>query len=166
MRKSAFRRQAALRPIFNYYTIMQTVNVFWTGGLDSTYRILELSRMPLTIQPYYIWDQTRGSIKQELKAMDDIAKIVKKNSLTKAKLLPLQIINNGDIADDAEITAAWRTLNQKYLLGSQYNYLARFARQHGIKLEVSLESSERSKAATTIKSETQIKINNINILGG
>ena len=48
----------------------QTINVLWTGGLDSTCRVAQLSQMDnITIQPYYIVDPGRKSVEYELKAM-------------------------------------------------------------------------------------------------
>ena len=32
---------------------MKHINVLWTGGLDSTFRILELSKADVEVQPYY-----------------------------------------------------------------------------------------------------------------
>ena len=139
---------------------METVNILWTGGLDSTYRVLELSRLPVIIKPYYIWDKTRGSIKQELNAMKKISRDIAVNPATKAKLLSVNVVMDSDINDNPEITNAWKVLNDKYALGSQYDYLARFAKQNGLKLEVGLECSERSKASNTIKKETSIQIYN------
>lgn len=136
---------------------MRTVNVLWTGGLDSSCRIIELSRMNVEIQPYYIWDTTRGSIKQELKAIKQISQDVIKHPQTKAVLRPIKVIRDNEIMPDTKITEAWKIFNQKYALGSQYDYLARFAKQYGLKLEVGLESSERSKATNTIKAETSLK---------
>ena len=147
------------------YNKMHTINVLWTGGLDSTFRILELSQLPVVIQPYYIWDQTRGSIKQELRAMKRIAADVRLHPQTKASLLPIKIIHDAEIAKNAAITHAWKILHERYSLGSQYDYLARFAFQHGLKLEVGLESSARSKATTAINSESNIVLNNINTGG-
>lgn len=144
---------------------MKTVNVLWTGGLDSSYRIIELSRLAVNIQPYYIWDHTRGSIKQELRAIKRISKDVRENKYTKANLFPVKIVKDTDIEENASITQAWERMNQKYKLGSQYDYLARFARQNGLKLEVGLECSERSKAFNTIKSESILKLMNVNFGG-
>lgn len=135
---------------------MKTINILWTGGLDSTYRIIELSRLNVTIQPFYILDKTRKSIAQELKAMRKITIDIKNNANTKAKLLPFKIINISDIHEDNSITKAWSILNKKYILGSQYDFLARFAKQYKLKLEVGLEKSERSKATMAIKGETTI----------
>lgn len=55
---------------------IKKVNILWTGGLDSSCRIIELSRMNVEIQPYYIWDTTRDSIKQEIRAMKRITQDV------------------------------------------------------------------------------------------
>jgi len=41
------------------------VRVLWTGGLDSTYRIVELSRMDVTIQPVYCANPERDSTAME-----------------------------------------------------------------------------------------------------
>ena len=51
------------------------VEIFWTGGFDSTFRIVQLSRCNVTIQPYYISDN-RKSEKNELKAIEQITNIL------------------------------------------------------------------------------------------
>lgn len=135
---------------------MELVNILWTGGLDSTYRIVELSLLPIRIQPFYILDNTRLSTRYELKAMKIIASQIKCSPRTKAKLLDLKMVNKLDICEDVEITKAWTVLNKKYNLGIQYDFIARFAKQYKLKLEVGLEKSERSKAANAINSETSI----------
>ena len=142
---------------------MQTINILWTGGLDSTFRILELSRLSVIIQPYYVWDQTRSSSKQELKAMKRVIADVTANPQTKAELLPIKIIQDTEIAKNATITHAWEILHEKYALGSQYDYLARFAFQYGLKLEVGLEASDRGKASTAIRQESELEFNSIDI---
>lgn len=145
---------------------METVNVLWTGGLDSTYRIVELSRLPVTIQPYYILDRSRKSAKNELTAMKSITHDVEIHPETKAKLLPVKVIDDSAIKEDSEITEAYKKLHNKYLLGNQYDFLARFADQYGLKLEVGLENSERSHATTTIKAECDIHLHTVPLLGG
>ena len=54
---------------------MKTVNVLWTGGLDSTYRVLELSRTDVTIQPYYL-AYVNPSTKYEIRAIRQITKVI------------------------------------------------------------------------------------------
>ena len=66
------------------------VEILWTGGWDSTFRIVELSRMDgVVIQPIYVEDKKRGSVPYELKAMDDIVSLLKEKSETKADFLPI-----------------------------------------------------------------------------
>ena len=85
---------------------------------------------------------------------------------TKAKLLPVKVIDDSAIKEDSEITEAYKKLHNKYLLGNQYDFLARFADQYGLKLEVGLENSERSHATTTIKAECDIHLHTVPLLGG
>ena len=35
---------------------MKKVKVLWTGGFDSTFRVTQLSRMDVEIEPYYLSD--------------------------------------------------------------------------------------------------------------
>lgn len=117
------------------------VNILWTGGLDSTYRVCELSRIIVggIIQPFYIYDRTRKSTNQELKAIRRITKIIKSNPKTVATLRDVYIVDNSEIKPDIIITEAWKVLYEKYNLGIQYDYIARFAKQSGLKFELSLE---------------------------
>jgi len=45
------------------------VHVLWTGGWDSTYRIVELSRTEVSILPIYCCDPERESTTEERKVM-------------------------------------------------------------------------------------------------
>ena len=141
---------------------METVNILWTGGLDSTCRIAELSIHEIIIHPYYVLDPTRVSYKKELKAIKKITAIIRDNPKTKCDLRDLSIISMESIQDDKEITKAWETIHQKYSLGSQYDWLARFAKANNLVFEVGLENSPRSKAMKVIKEECQLAIDETN----
>ncbi|MBQ3608746.1 MAG: hypothetical protein IJA03_01725 [Bacteroidaceae bacterium] len=133
----------------------RTINVLWTGGLDSTCRVAQLSQMAnIIIQPYYIVDPSRGSIKYEISAMKNIAAIIRNNTKTTAELKDTILIKLNDIKGFPEITDSYKILRNKYLLGSQYDFLARFAKQENIALEIGLECSNRSKAYMTIIGES------------
>ena len=41
------------------------IKLLWTGGWDSTYRLVELSRMDVTVQPIYGCDGKRDSMEIE-----------------------------------------------------------------------------------------------------
>ena len=52
------------------------INLLWTGGWDSTYRLLEILLIEKkVVQTYYLIDQTRLSHELEMKRMDEIRKL-------------------------------------------------------------------------------------------
>lgn len=147
--------------IFKYMDNRRLVNILWTGGLDSTFRVLELSQMNIEIQPWYIIDPVRVSSKYELNAMNKITRIIRLHPRTKAIIHDVRYITLKEIKEDEEITSAFKRLHDKYLIGHQYDYIARYARQNNIRFEMSLEKSDRSKAVQCIEAETNFNdINN------
>ena len=136
----------------------QLINILWTGGLDSTFRLVELSREDVEIQPYYILDPSRNSVPQERKAMRKIYSALHSKTSTKANLKEIIFIDLKTITKDDNIKSAWTSLNLSHKLGSQYDFLARFAIQNNLILEVGLENSERSKATNVLKSYGALKM--------
>ena len=133
---------------------MQTINVLWTGGLDSTYVVLRLSFLPnIVINPIYVIDPPRKSTRKELAAIRAITKDIRANKQTKAILNDVIIIQKRDISEDSMITMACKRLYEKYELGSQYDWLARYAKQTGRYLTLGLECTERSKVANVFDAE-------------
>lgn len=106
---------------------MKEIKVLWTGGWDSTFRIVELSRQKVIIQPIYVLDSQRKSIEYEFKAMDEIVKILEKKRETIAQIKPLKVIKKEDIPKNDDITNAYKVINSKTKLGSQHDWLARLA---------------------------------------
>ncbi len=103
----------------------------WTGGLDSTYTMIVYSRYEVEIQPYYL-KNGRRSEKYEIQAMREIEKDILLHKETKAKILPLIIIEPGEIPRDPEVEAAYLRLKEEGALGSQYDWIARYARHHDV----------------------------------
>lgn len=134
----------------------KVVNVFWTGGLDSTCRVAELSRMDIILQPYYIIDRGRGSVKEEMRAMDTITKIIRSNENTVCELRDVITVKREDVAKYEDITEARERLSEKYKIGEQYDWLARFARQNNLIIEYSLENSPISKVMQAINGESKL----------
>lgn len=135
------------------------INILWTGGLDSTFRVIELlTSLPegYKIQPYYILDEKRKSFSHEIKAMNSITEIANKKSENRVRIRPLIIIKKSEIPSDPQITYAYNVLMDKYNLGGQYDWLARFAKYKNINIELGLEYSPRRKAYNTIKSEGEL----------
>lgn len=118
------------------------INILWTGGLDSTYRVLELSREDVIIQPYYL-ASVNPSTQYELKAIAELIGAILDRPETKATLLPLQVIHTSQISANTAITTAWQKLHDACSLGSQYDWIARFANQYNLVLELGIEKDEK-----------------------
>jgi len=118
------------------------VKIFWTGGFDSSFRIIQLSRCNVIVQPYYIADyKYRHSIENELNAIKGITEDILKNSETRFTLNPLIIVDAESIKTNNEISETQKKLAEEIALGSQYVWLAGFASLHpGI--ELTIEKSE------------------------
>jgi 7-cyano-7-deazaguanine synthase len=121
------------------------INIFWTGGLDSTFRIVELSRCQCTIQPYYIVIGERKSFHYELNAIDKISSIIRKDVKTQAKLLDPIIVYEQEIPRDSDIFDFWfRMMRGK---SWQYYILAKFASLHHMEMEMGIQFSPNGTVA-------------------
>lgn len=103
----------------------------WTGGLDSTYTMIVYSRYEVEIQPYYL-KNGRKSEKYELAAMRELNKDILALKETKARILPLIIIEPEGIPRDEEVEAAYKRLRDSGGLGSQYDWISRYARHNDV----------------------------------
>ena len=128
----------------------KVINVLWTGGWDSTFRVVELSRQDVCIQAIYVKDPHRKSSPYEKKAMEKITELIKKKESTKAELLPIIEIDRESIPQNSDITDAYNRIYKKTKLGSQHEWLARLAVDYpGIEIGTeagSVESSHILKA--------------------
>lgn len=123
-----------------------TAHVLWTGGWDSTFRILDLVlNHSRTVQPHYLISPGRPSAETEMNAMARMRERIEERMPRGAALLPTQFINEPDIADDPEITAAWKRLTQRHPLGVQYEVIARYATMQDLTgLELSVHVDDRA----------------------
>jgi len=108
--------------------------VLWTGGWDSTYRVLDLViNKKRKVLPFYIIDESRHSTEMELDTMDKIANMIKQFDVKAfERLLDLVIIEKKDIPKNSELTASYKRLAQISHLGNQYDWLARYAEANNI----------------------------------
>jgi len=108
--------------------------VLWTGGWDSTFRVMELAIVKReTIQPYYILDSNRASTPFELQAMQQIREMmIRKFPYSKDAIQPLITIHISEIPPDETITGDFKTLLSISDLGSQYDWLGRYAEHNGL----------------------------------
>lgn len=128
----------------------KTVNILWTGGYDSTFRMIQLSKLEIDVQPYYICFN-KESDQNELKAIEEITKDIKSHSETRCSILPLIQYQASAITANKSISSAHKRLSGKSFLANQYDSLARFALQENLHdLELSLEKADTSTAQSCI----------------
>lgn len=117
------------------------VNVLWTGGFDSSFRMVQLSKEDVVIQPYYLSDNRSSEI-NELRAIEQITSDILSNPDTKSKILPLKVYSVSEVKENQEITKAYLNLRKIVKVGTQFEWLTRFAVEHQIEgLELSIEKS-------------------------
>lgn len=123
---------------------MTTIDVLWTGGLDSTFLVASLcAHEDIAVQPYYIIDEARRSTEQELKAIRTITDALRRHPATRGELCDVRIFHKADIAPDEEVMAAWQRERERVHLGKQYAFIARFARQQQLNLAVGILFCDR-----------------------
>ena len=122
---------------------MEIINILWTGGWDSTYRVMELLLTEnKAVRPFYIVDPERLSLADEIQAMDKIRKKIQaKYPLIAENLLPLEVVHIDTIPKDDEITGWFRQIASKTRIGPQYEWLARFAKYYSSELELCVETT-------------------------
>lgn len=140
---------------------MKTINLLWTGGWDSTYRILQLFKKEVIIQPYYLLDN-RKSEEQELQAISTITELIKAHPETNCILKELITAKVADIPKDAEITTSFKNLLKTDFFGSQYDWLARFSKNiHNLELTI----HEDDKACVIINKHGGVHKKNSDLKG-
>lgn len=120
-------------------------NVLWTGGWDSTYRVIQLYRLGVTIQPIYIIDHRRKSYPKELEAIEKVKKALPlRFPNSKCQIRPLITLNRKEISSDYFLKSIYRILKRKVNLGKQYYWLACVAKNYS-NLELSLHSEDMDR---------------------
>ncbi len=119
------------------------VNLLWTGGWDSTFRLLQLLLVKKRkVQPYYIIDSDRLSTQMELWTMKEIKKrIIRDFPFAIELFLPVKYKDLFDIRPNERISESYRNLNKNSFFGRQYEWLAFFAEDENISdFELSIEN--------------------------
>lgn len=109
------------------FCLTKIVNILWTGGWDSTFRVVSLADKEVTIQPYYLCDN-RKSEKLELDSIRKIQQDLGRHPDTRCTFLPLILHQVKDITPDDQISKDYHTVLKTDFFGSQYDWLARFAK--------------------------------------
>jgi len=124
-------------------------HVLWTGGWDSTFRLLQLAVVrERAVQPHYVIDTGRPSALHELRAIHAIREGLAQVCADAAKrIAPMHIVSIHDIAPDAFVSARYARLRQRAPLGPQYDWLARYVRQFGLRgLELCIHVDDKAEA--------------------
>lgn len=127
---------------------MSTRHVLWTGGWDSSYRVLELALLGgQHVQPHYLVDTDRESTPYEMAAMDAI----RSGAIDRGgDVAPVKIGYVNDIAISAEASYVHRRLVERFQIGPQYLWLAQYAQQSDLDhLELCIHRDDRAYAAVT-----------------
>jgi hypothetical protein len=130
---------------------VSSVQLLWSGGWDSTFRLLTLViERRLTVQPHYIVDRTRQSLGNEMEAMESIRTGLERTfGGAVTRLLPTVFTEKDDIPPSAPVSEAMARLKLKTdgTIGSQYEWLTRYAHtQASTPLEVGVVSGDRMLA--------------------
>ena len=108
---------------------METFNIFWTGGFDSTYRICEiLAGGKGTVRPVYLIDKGRRSFLMELSAMVRLREAVSGRFNRGPSLMPLEVYLKEDFPPCDEIRKSFAAIKAAVHIGTQYEWLAQFSR--------------------------------------
>lgn len=124
--------------------------LLWTGGWDSTFRLLSLAITERrTVQPYYVLDdpKLRPSVTAERDAMARIRKCLSECAPHAASLIaPTVECHLADIGPNREITHQFEHSLRSAFIGGQYEWLARFCVDRGITgLELSIHRDDRAR---------------------
>jgi hypothetical protein len=122
-------------------------DVLWTGGWDSTFRVLDLVLTHgRVVRPWYITDPERRTTRRELHAMAEIRRLTAAlDGPAAARILPLEERALCSVPDDPHLRAAAGEMRTRTELPAQYEWLAMFARAEGI---VGLELGVEDRAGT------------------
>lgn len=122
----------------------KVVSIFWTGGYDSTFRVVMLSRCDVTIQPIYMSDKKdRTGEEFELKAIEEITGLLIKHPETKAKIRPLIYVSMDERHENEDYRDAYSRILQKDFVGSQYVWLGAFSEKNP-NIEMSIHKDDKA----------------------
>jgi 7-cyano-7-deazaguanine synthase in queuosine biosynthesis len=118
----------------------RTRHILWSGGWDSTFCVLHAALTQRhCVQPYYLIDTGRDSTLHELRAIERIRKDANARCGS-ALIAPVVYANSTETEADPEITQWFSSLQARMHVGTQYEWLARFARAHAMHaLELAVE---------------------------
>ncbi len=125
------------------------VQLLWTGGWDSTYRLLQLLFvLKSKVTTHYVIDLGRPSWAVEIQTLYRIKSYLKKHHPEAySNLGPTRICCRDDLVPNSSIHSAFTQLRCGAYLGPQYEWLARYAAEyHLAPLELSIHRDDKAHA--------------------
>lgn len=128
---------------------MEPVEVLWTSGWDSTFRVADLLlNHDAIVRPWYVMDEYRRSTAKEMATQNVIrGALASLDPTTARRLLPAQVVKRNEIPSFPAISEAFKALLRKQFLGEQYEWLARLAEDQQLTLELSIHRDDRAHEA-------------------
>lgn len=105
-----------------------SVNLLWTGGWDSTFRLLQLLLIEKRdVQPIYAMDASRYSMNRELDTIRTISAMVRQRLESDVTLYPTKFYLTSDFPEIQEIKERYASLASRLHIARQYYWLALIA---------------------------------------
>jgi len=123
---------------------MGEAKLFWTGGWDSTFRLLQLLlEEKQVVQTYYVV-RAEQSTGQEIDAMNKIRRYLYRNyDFTRDLLKTIKYVNMNEIVEVPEIRERYNELKKDKKVNIQYVLLAELCHQLGIEdVELGIEGAQ------------------------
>ena len=140
------------------------VKLLWTGGWDSSYRLLEIVlEEKKEVQPYYIIFKKRWSSKMELKTMQEIKNaLIQKHPQSRELIHNTVVVREEEIIEDETVKDLYYKLKKKCNLGNQYKTIACFAKQYNLmRLELGFTKYRLNLLKKYIKNHDLVSVNEL-----
>lgn len=126
-------------------SVPEIVHVLWTGGWDSTYRVMDLMAQggPAMVQPHYVINPERLSHQLELAAI----RRIRERAIERwgNRLLAPKTIELDQIPVSEPAQRQHDELAKRFNIGPQYLWLAEYARSAGIsRLELCIHIDDKA----------------------
>lgn len=115
-------------------TPSRTIHLLWTGGWDSTFRLLSALRLEgAEVRPHYVLDPSSPCSELEIDAMQRVREALQRHSPALAeRLLPMSSASLDDLPEDDAETERYARLSARSGIGRHYEWLGRYARHAGL----------------------------------
>jgi len=130
----------------------RTIDLLWTGGWDSTFRLMSALRMEgAQVRPHYVIDPASPCTEVELDAMQRVRDALRRDHPELAeRLLPPASASLDDLREDDAESQRFARLSSRAGLGRHYEWLGRYARHAGVE-ELEVGCNREDPAMSVLK---------------